>query len=178
MSVLTYTEAVTRVHKGARHLDVYGPLAWRSRINLDTLNLDDGDNCILGQLYGAYYRGFETLDDLTADFDTYGMGFNVNSTADGPWTNSIKVLNQAWHDYLRVEKGGPVTESDEPYFTLSFLKEAKAEGKTLSDLLDPFTARTVVLTEAQVQKVYDALLNTYSPYDSSFIDLANALGIR
>lgn len=37
-------------------LDIYGPRDWALGINLETLDLWDNKQCVLGQLYGHYKR--------------------------------------------------------------------------------------------------------------------------
>ena len=41
-----------RVDRGIQLLDTHGPLDWRDRIDMDTLDLGDGDQCVLGQVFG------------------------------------------------------------------------------------------------------------------------------
>lgn len=175
---LTSFKARKAVYKGAAFLDNHRP-GWMGEITLSTLDQADGDNCVLGQLYGHYAKGTYNYQQYEG-FDAVEMGFNSGHPR---WTENNRLLTDEWKAYIREARDGvthwtEVPVNDEPTFTLSQLKEAQAEGKSLTQLLDPFTARTVVLTEAQVQKVHDALLNTFSPYDSSFIALADALGIR
>lgn len=49
------------VKRGAHFLDERLP-NWRSEINLDELSLQNGDKCVLGQLFGDYDRGSHLLD--------------------------------------------------------------------------------------------------------------------
>ena len=48
------------VRRGAALLDRKLP-GWHTRINLNTLDLNDCEACILGQLYGKYSYGLEVL---------------------------------------------------------------------------------------------------------------------
>lgn len=50
-----------RVEHGAHLLDRYGPLGWRKMVDPQTLNLYKGDLCVLGQIYGQYSEGRNTL---------------------------------------------------------------------------------------------------------------------
>lgn len=44
----------TNVRKGIAFLNRNGPTNWRSRIDIDRLDIEDTVNCILGQVYGDY----------------------------------------------------------------------------------------------------------------------------
>jgi hypothetical protein len=45
-----------RVRRGVKFLDTYGPKDWRKRINVETLDMAENQDCILGQIYPK--RGF------------------------------------------------------------------------------------------------------------------------
>jgi hypothetical protein len=49
-----------RVERGAALLDMEAP-GWTSKIDLDTLNIAHTDFCVLGQVYGDYDAGLDTL---------------------------------------------------------------------------------------------------------------------
>lgn len=42
-----------RVILGAKFLDKHHP-GWYNEIKITTLNMDDGEKCVLGQLYGSF----------------------------------------------------------------------------------------------------------------------------
>jgi len=50
-----------KVQAGIALLDTYGPTDWRERINLDTLDLHSLTDCVLGQVYGDYADGMDSL---------------------------------------------------------------------------------------------------------------------
>lgn len=72
------------VNRGAELLDRVMP-DWRSKINVDTLNMGSPADCILGQLYGLYHEGLYKLG-LTEGEDRFLNGFSYG----GPET---------WHNY-------------------------------------------------------------------------------
>ncbi|RJQ34955.1 hypothetical protein C4568_01755 [Candidatus Parcubacteria bacterium] len=50
-----------RVARGVRLLDRKGPPGWRSKIDLEKLEIRSGSRCILGQIYGDFRRGKPVL---------------------------------------------------------------------------------------------------------------------
>lgn len=62
------------VDKGVELLDSIFP-RWRELIDVDTLDMGDIHNCVLGQIFGYYSRGMEILgnQDSDVDGDTYGF---------------------------------------------------------------------------------------------------------
>jgi hypothetical protein len=75
-SLPIHTEAAERVERGAAFLDGVFP-CWYRFIDLDVLNLENPELCILGQLYGRYSTGTR---DLYLDTDiervvSYGLNF-------------------------------------------------------------------------------------------------------
>jgi hypothetical protein len=54
-----------RAKIGATYLDLVRP-GWAGEINLDTLSLSSCEVCVLGQLYGNYWRGAEHLFAMRA----------------------------------------------------------------------------------------------------------------
>jgi hypothetical protein len=72
-----------RVFDGTAFLDNYGPENWDQRINVDKLDMCDTTNCVLGQLYGSFFTGRNSLG-LDTDgacelgFDTYLRGQDHN----------------------------------------------------------------------------------------------------
>lgn len=57
------------VQRGIDLLDRFAPQGWRDRINPETYNHHDILLCILGQVYGGYFRGFEILRDAMEEED-------------------------------------------------------------------------------------------------------------
>lgn len=62
--------ATTKVNRGAAILDEKRP-GWPNEIILKELSIQDGTRCVLGQIYGSYFRGARELD-----INAYtGLGF-------------------------------------------------------------------------------------------------------
>lgn len=51
------------VGKGAALLDLHGPAGWRKLVKPDTLNMHNGEWCVLGQIYAAEYRAAKAAYD-------------------------------------------------------------------------------------------------------------------
>ena len=82
------------VMRGAKLLDEKSP-GWHRRINLHALDLNDCQECILGQVYGEYANGLETL--FAGDqkyFSRYHFGFS--STYTGGKDRGMRRLTAAW----------------------------------------------------------------------------------
>jgi hypothetical protein len=80
----------------------------RAKVNLATLDMADGFNCILGQIYGIYSNGVELL--LNVEFNTYECdvvaefyGFYV----DGRYRafSVYELLKCEWIRRLEIERG-------------------------------------------------------------------------
>ena len=57
----TPTELTEAVERGAALLDEKMP-GWESRIDVQRLNIASANDCIIGQLYGRYWLGCDSLD--------------------------------------------------------------------------------------------------------------------
>lgn len=56
-------------------LDVIGPRNWRQKIDVETLDMPDGDHCVLGQLYGNYHRGLDTVFSRSRSLGSMTPGY-------------------------------------------------------------------------------------------------------
>jgi hypothetical protein len=75
MKRTTKAEAASRVARGVKWLDEAVP-DWRSKIDLQELDLTSECNCVLGQLFGDFFtpldNGTLTMDEAIAcGFDEY-----------------------------------------------------------------------------------------------------------
>ncbi len=52
--------AATAVARGAAYLDRVRP-AWRSEIDVERLDISDGGDCVIGQLYGSFDLGIHRV---------------------------------------------------------------------------------------------------------------------
>lgn len=67
-----------RVLAGAKFLDGERP-GWRNAINVELLDVADGNCCVLGQLYGTYSEGVEALDLSRGEIIDYGFDSSMGS---------------------------------------------------------------------------------------------------
>ena len=65
----------SRVNAGVKLLDEKHP-GWYKEINLDSLDISDCSQCILGQLYGAFAHGLEIVPREDPSF-LYGFNFET-----------------------------------------------------------------------------------------------------
>lgn len=69
----TSTQSVpARIRRGVAFFDAYVP-DWYKRVNPSTLDIQNVEKCILGQLYGCYWRGLEQLNISYDDSENYGL---------------------------------------------------------------------------------------------------------
>lgn len=77
---------------------------WVDRIDLDSLDLMNGDRCVLGQLYGNYERGCKELSIESKD-GLYGFSFRGLRDEDDERPHDWAMLNAAWFQELAEEMG-------------------------------------------------------------------------
>lgn len=88
-------EVLERVKRGMALLERAYGINWVDYIDLDTLELRDGNACVLGQVYGSYTRGVDTLWPRPAlSYAVIDHGFVARN--DPEWD----ALNAAWQDAL------------------------------------------------------------------------------
>lgn len=81
-----------RAARGAALLDEMCP-GWADRVDLDILDMNDCDDCIVGQVFEDYREGLEDLGfDLERD-DEYDFGFDLDDEAYKPSLTRA----EAWH---------------------------------------------------------------------------------
>lgn len=69
---------------------------WRAELNLDRLNIEDNRDCVLGQLYGTYWDGYETLG-----IDPEVYGFVHQGPVDRCYCDR---LTEAWREVLSRDR--------------------------------------------------------------------------
>lgn len=89
--------ATQRVAAGAKFLDNVH-YAWANKIDIPSLEMFDGDSCIIGQLYGGYETGLSKLAIKSERAMTYGFEDQYGET-------TYDQLTAAWKAYLTVEPG-------------------------------------------------------------------------
>jgi hypothetical protein len=91
---------------GVKYLDEFGPCEWRNKVipTLDSLDMFNGSNCILGKIYGNYLDGKETLrsysgypawklvrdcfNNHTAEWKDYLSSYGVTPLSEDPFKNA------------------------------------------------------------------------------------------
>lgn len=90
------TTVATRVRKGAKFLDKVRP-GWALKIKVPTLDLENGDRCILGQLYGDYSDGINKLLPGDDDERPIAHGFIASDDERGlEATEEYPELDRLW----------------------------------------------------------------------------------
>lgn len=96
------------VRKGVTFLDEHGPADWRDMIAPKKLDLGDGNDCVLGQVFGGYTRGQDKLGiceefAATAGFTTPLLGFPDAPTEydEHAWD---RALTAAWRQVLTEDR--------------------------------------------------------------------------
>jgi hypothetical protein len=99
-----------RVARGAALLDARVP-GWVDKVNEDTLNIRSMGDCVLGQVFGAYWIGVKALGLKEGFFDTPAGegGFNLLYTI-----TEYPLLTEEWRRVIRDRKGVPAPEKKEP----------------------------------------------------------------
>lgn len=93
-----------RVLAGAAALDRLSLTDWVDRIDLDTLDVDNVESCVLGQLYGRYWRAVRVLsqaDGVASNWSAHTEwarchGFDVILNGRDHWGD----LQQAWYQLI------------------------------------------------------------------------------
>ena len=104
MTKTTNKELQNRIKAGIAFLNVVKP-NWLKEIDLEKLDLSNGNTCIIGESFGNYEEGLNQLEinDIVAE----KLGF-CESTKDGDVDSSLpslkpkyKALTAAWKKTLR-----------------------------------------------------------------------------
>jgi hypothetical protein len=112
-------EPAKRVHDGAAILDKANP-EWYKNVNPDTINLRSSKDCVIGQLYGDFFNGLQTIgiehdvDECLAGncaYTRYGFSatyqFGDELELISAWGGSILARKRAARE--KLEKETPVT---------------------------------------------------------------------
>lgn len=80
--------------KGAKRLDEKRP-GWAQRIQVERLNMFSGSQCILGQEYGQYQRGWRDVHPTGGD-EPFAVAYGF--TLEDPWQHNPtwNLLQAAW----------------------------------------------------------------------------------
>jgi hypothetical protein len=88
-------DSVQKVAKGAAYLDGIRP-GWRDVINLDTLNIASCEQCIIGQLDGAYIKNEEKYFSLPEQAEELGFAIRVPELL----KEGYEILTKAWKEEI------------------------------------------------------------------------------
>lgn len=108
-----------RVQRGAEYLDEMDP-GWHRRVNANTLELEDGQHCVLGQLHGEFRLGLGRSHVLTlssaprASLSPVAYGFKCVEGVSDEWeARDYELLTQAWRAAVRRRQDQDVEASIE-----------------------------------------------------------------
>lgn len=97
-----------RVQRGAAYLDEVDP-GWHRRVNADTLELEDGRHCVLGQLHGEFRLGLgrSHLVSLSsaprASLSPVAHGFKCVGNVSEAWqARDYELLTAAWREAVQT----------------------------------------------------------------------------
>jgi len=116
---LTLDAARARAARGAALLDDRDD-GWAARVDPGSLQLADGEACVLGQLSGEYRRGLRgrVLDLSSAPtrfVSPVDLGFQaVGDLGDAAEALDYTLLTRAWREEVALRLDAPVAESTPP----------------------------------------------------------------
>ena len=94
MRKLTKTVLENRVNRGIKFMNRQYGRYWLRKIDPETLALESGTACVLGQVEGDYDNAIY-LHNLDFE-DSARAGFTLDSSADGDWDR----LTRTWKDSI------------------------------------------------------------------------------
>ena len=116
---ITPEHARERVQRGADYLDSVDP-EWYRRVNSDTLELEDGKHCVLGQLHGEFRLGLGRSHLITmssaprASLSPVAYGFKCVDNVPDEWqAYDYDLLNEAWKEAVRTRQEADPFLTDE-----------------------------------------------------------------
>jgi hypothetical protein len=118
---ITPEKARERVERGATYLDEVDP-GWYRRVDSDTLELGDGQHCVLGQLHGEFRLGLGRSHLITmssaprASLSPANYGFKCIDGVSDEWqARDYALLNAAWKEAVRMrQEADPTMEVTVP----------------------------------------------------------------
>jgi hypothetical protein len=104
---ITEAQVQARVQRGAEYLDEVDP-GWHARVNAQTLELEDGQHCVLGQLHGGFRLGLGRSQVLSlssaprASLSPVAYGFKCVEGVSEAWqARDYELLTAAWREAVR-----------------------------------------------------------------------------
>ncbi len=94
-----------RIARGAAFLDERAP-GWRQRIDLDKLEMVNPAQCLVGQLFGDYYRALGPNLGLAAS-EAIPLGLNLamnDSSGSEDEDRNYETLDAEWRQYIEATR--------------------------------------------------------------------------
>lgn len=140
--------ATQRVSAGAKFLDSVN-YDWANKIDISSLEMYDGDSCIVGQLYGDYETGLSRLGISSTEAMSYGF-------EDESYEVTYTELTAAWKAYLTVKPG-------------KYTGKVTGKAITVHDALRIADKNYVVYTNdtypnSPIVTILNDFLGSYGPY--------------
>jgi len=132
---ITPEQVRKRVQRGADYLDNVDP-DWYRRVDSETLELDDGRHCVLGQLHGEFRLGLGRSHLITmssaprASLSPVAYGFKCVENVPDEWqAYDYDLLNEAWKEAVRTRQDADPFVTDNEWVSASgdSVPEAPAE---------------------------------------------------
>jgi hypothetical protein len=105
-------EFAVRVSNGAWLLTKYFGPGWQESVDTEDFHMDQGDKCVLGQLFGSYFAGlralginadfFATVENAEAIEQRSLNGFTLSA---GHPVEDWYALDREWKELIRSYKG-------------------------------------------------------------------------
>jgi hypothetical protein len=107
---ITPEQVRERVQRGADYLDGVDP-EWYRRVDSETLELEDGRHCVLGQLHGEFRLGLGRSHLISmssaprASLSPVAYGFKCVENVPEEWqAYDYDLLNEAWKEAVRTRQ--------------------------------------------------------------------------
>lgn len=131
---ITEEQVQKRVERGATYLDRVDP-GWHRRVNPGTLELEDGEHCVLGQLHGEFRLGLGRSHVLSlssaprASLSPVAYGFKcVEGVSDAWQARDYELLTAAWRDAVRARAAADLPGDGHAGGSVPGLTVSEAEG--------------------------------------------------
>ena len=117
---ITPEQVRERVQRGAEYLDSVDP-EWYRRVDSETLELEDGRHCVLGQLHGEFRLGLGRSHLISmssaprTSLSPVAYGFKCVENVPDEWqAYDYDLLNEAWKEAVRTrQENDPVLSDDD-----------------------------------------------------------------
>lgn len=125
-----------RVRRGAEYLDDMDP-GWHRRVDAETLELEDGRHCVLGQLHGEFQLGLGRSDVLTlssaprASLSPVAYGFKCVEGVSEEWqARDYDLLTSMWREAVLERQQADQDRTETHSFREGTIREESSEMVT------------------------------------------------